>query len=101
MIVRFEGADKLNAKLKQMVSRCPTECARFMRMESELVKGRIKHLTPVDTGRLRNAWSSTVSGNSATIFNNVYYSPFVEFRAPRKNSRQVHGRSRPRRAHAP
>ena len=79
MMIKFEGSEQLNSALKKMVAQCPREITRFMRMESELVKRRAKMNTPVDKGRLRNAWSSEVSGATATIFNNVFYSPFVEF----------------------
>lgn len=79
MIIKFEGAEKLNAALKRMVKQCPREINLFMRKEAELVKGRVKRLTPVDTGRLRNAWSSNVMGATAEIFNNVEYAPYVEF----------------------
>lgn len=79
MMIKFVGAEALNNKLKQMVAKCPTEMTRFMKMEAEVVKGRTKGLTPIDTGRLRNSWSSTVSGHEATIFTNTYYAPFVEF----------------------
>lgn len=77
MMIKFQGSEQLNAKLKQMVSKCPTEITRFMKMESELVKRRAKGLTPVDTGRLRNSWSSTVAGATAEIFTPVFYAPFV------------------------
>lgn len=76
MHIKFEGAEKLNAALKRMVKQCPREIARFMKMEAEFVKGRVKRLTPVDTGRLRNAWSSNVMGATAEIFNNVEYAPY-------------------------
>ena len=77
MMIKFVGAEKLNAKLKQMVAKCPREMKRFMQMEAEVVKGRTKGLTPVDTGQLRGGWNSNVSGLEAIIYNNVYYSPFV------------------------
>lgn len=79
MYIKFDGGDKLNAALNRMAKQCPVEIARFMKQEAEKVKRRVKLATPVDSGRLRNAWSSTVSGSTATIFNNVYYAPFVEF----------------------
>lgn len=102
MEIRFVGADKLNAKLKQMVAKCPTEMQRFMKMESELVKGRTKGLTPVgDTGRLRGGWYSNVSGLEAIVYNNVYYSPFVEFRSQDCRMGARHRQSAARSTHAP
>lgn len=79
MRIEFKGADKLNAALKKIAAQCPREMARFMAMEAELVKDRVKNKTPVDTGRLRNSWSSTVSGTTAEIFTPVEYAPYVEF----------------------
>ncbi len=79
MRIEFQGAKELNARLKQMVAQCPKEFSRFMKMETELVKGRVKLKTPVDTGYLRESWQSTVGGCEGTIYNNVHYSPFVEF----------------------
>ena len=79
MHIKFAGADKLNAALKRMAANCPKEFSRFMRMEAEKVKGRVKNKTPVDTGRLRNSWTSTVSGATAEIFTPVEYGGYVEF----------------------
>ena len=80
MLIKFEGAEKLNARLQQMTAQCPQECSRFMKMESELVKGRVKMKTPVDTGHLRNSWSSQLlSPYSAEIYNNTHYAPYVEY----------------------
>ena len=88
MRIEFEGAKQLNAALKKIAANCPKEIARFMRMEAELVKGRVKAKTPVDTGRLRNSWTSTVSGNTAEIFTPVEYAPYVEF----GHRVKIHGR---------
>lgn len=79
MQIKFMGAERLNAKLREMAARCPREMARFMAQEAEVVKNRTKALTPVDTGRLRGSWTSTVSGNTAEIFTAVHYAPYVEF----------------------
>lgn len=79
MNIKFEGAKELNAKLRQMAAQSPYEIERFMRMEAEKVKGRVKLLTPVDKGVLRPAWSSNVNGATAEIFNNTEYAPYVEF----------------------
>ena len=79
MHIKFAGADKLNAALKKIAANCPKEIARFMASEAEKVKGRVKAKTPVDTGRLRQSWTSTVSGNTAEIFTPVEYAPYVEF----------------------
>ncbi len=88
MRIEFKGADKLNAALKKIAANCPKEIARFMASEAEKVKGRVKNKTPVDTGRLRQSWTSTVSGNTAEIFTPVEYAPYVEF----GHRVKIHGR---------
>lgn len=88
MRIEFKGTDKLNAALKKIAANCPKEIARFMASEAEKVKGRVKAKTPVDTGRLRNSWTSTVSGNTAEIFTPVEYAPYVEF----GHRVKIHGR---------
>ena len=72
--IKFEGAKELNAALKRMIKDYPKERDRFLRYEAEKVKGRAKKLTPVDTGRLRNAWHRTEpAGGSIEIYDNVEY----------------------------
>lgn len=78
--LKFEGLGKLNRKLTKAAAQLPHEKLRFLAQEAELVKARTKLLTPVDTGRLRAAWSSTEpAGESVTIYNNTEYAPYVEF----------------------
>ena len=71
--LKFEGLDKLNAKLKKAAAKVKPEQQRFLRMESEILKSRAKALTPVDTGYLRNSWQSEVNGDSALVGNNTEY----------------------------
>ena len=80
MNIRFEGLDKLNAKLRSALTRYPIEAQKLLSYEAEVVKARTKLLTPVDTGQLRNSWQSTdPTPSEVTIYNNVEYAPYVEF----------------------
>ena len=77
--LKFQGLEKLNAKLRKAAAKCPQEKMRLLSMEGEILIGRTKMLTPVDTGNLRNSWQKEMSGDSVEVGNNVEYSPFVEF----------------------
>lgn len=77
--LKFEGIEKLNRALSKAASQFPRERIRFLQQEAQLVNGRAKLNTPVDTGYLRSQWSSTEpAGDSVSIFNNVEYAPYVE-----------------------
>lgn len=46
----------------------------------ELLLGRVKNLTPVDTGALRNAWKRTrPQDGSIEVYNNTEYAGHVEW----------------------
>lgn len=75
----IEGLDKLVKDLERAATRVPNAKQQFLTREAALVRGRAMKNTPVDTGLLRGSWKQTpVSGNSVTIYDNVYYSVFVE-----------------------
>ena len=76
----IEGLDKLVADLEKAAARVPNAKQKFLAMEAGLLKGRAMRNTPVDTGLLRGSWKQTPpSGNSVTVYDSVYYAPFVEF----------------------
>lgn len=78
--ITFTGSKELNEKLAKIARELPRECERFLRQETKKVKGRVKNLTPARTGRLRNAWVSRMHGSyESEIFNNTYYSIYVEY----------------------
>lgn len=80
MRIEFDGAKELNQKLKSVARKYPRERDIFLRGEAELLLGRVKPLTPVDTGRLRYAWQRTEPiGGSVDVYNNTEYAMFVEF----------------------
>lgn len=78
--LKFEGLDRLNRALSKAAAQLPKERIRFLQQEAELVKGRTKLKTPVDTGYLRNQWSSTApAGEEVEIYNNTEYAAHVEY----------------------
>lgn len=78
--LKFEGLDRLNRALSKAAAQLPKERLRFLQQEAELLKSRAKLKTPVDTGRLRAAWSSTEpAGEEVAVYNNTEYAGHVEF----------------------
>lgn len=77
--VKFEGLPELQRRLNAVFTKFPKERANFLRREAELLKGRVKLLTPVDTGFLRNSWERTEpAGDSIEVYDNAEYANFVE-----------------------
>ena len=75
----IEGLDKLVEDLERAATRVPNAKQQFLAKEAGLIRSRVMKNTPVDTGLLRGSWKQTPpSGNSVTIYNNVYYGIFVE-----------------------
>lgn len=75
----IEGLDVLIKDLEKAAARVPRAKQMFLAREAGVLKGRAMRNTPVDTGLLRGSWKQTpVSGNSVTVYDNVYYSVFVE-----------------------
>ena len=78
--LKFEGLDRLNHALSKAAGQIPREKLRFLAQEAQLVSGRAKIKTPVDTGRLRAAWQSTEpTGEEIEVYNNTEYAAHVEF----------------------
>ncbi len=76
--IDFTGAKELNAALKRIAADYPKEYRKFLFKEAESLKSRVKLLTPVDTGHLRNGWHQKTQGYSSTVYNNREYSRYVE-----------------------
>ena len=77
--LKFQGLDKLNAKLRKAAAKCPQEKMRLLSMEGEILIGRTKMLTPVDTGNLRNSWQKEMSGDSVEVGSATEYANYVEY----------------------
>ncbi len=74
------GFDQLEEKLQDILKKSPAIRDRFVAQEAELLLGRVKDNSPVDTGHLRNGWKKTDSeAGSCTVYNNVEYAAHVEF----------------------
>lgn len=74
------GFDQLEEKLQDILKKSPAIRDRFVAQEAELLLGRVKDNSPVDTGHLRNGWKKTDSeADSCTVYNNVEYAAHVEF----------------------
>lgn len=74
------GFDQLEEKFQDILKKSPAIRDRFVAQEAELLMGRVKDNSPVDTGHLRNGWKKTDSeAGSCTVYNNVEYAAHVEF----------------------
>lgn len=74
------GFDQLDAKLQEILDETPKVKNKFVSQQAELLTGRVKDNTPVDTGTLRNGWHRTRAGKgTATVYNNTHYAAHVEF----------------------
>lgn len=75
------GFDQLEGKLQDILEKSPEIRNQFVGQEAELLLGRVKDNTPVDTGNLRdNGWKRTDAVDaSSTVYNNVEYAAHVEF----------------------
>lgn len=76
--LKFEGSKELERALANVAKNFPRERDLFLRQEAELLKGRAKLKTPVDSGRLRAGFESTdVEGDEVTVYNNTEYAAHV------------------------
>ena len=80
MNFHIDGLDKLISDLEKASVKIPDAKRQFLAKEAGLIRSRAMKNTPVDTGLLRNSWKQTPpTDNSVTIFDNVFYAPFVEY----------------------
>lgn len=74
------GFDQLDAKLQSILDQSLAKRNKFVAQQAELLNGRVKDNTPVDTGTLRNGWHrGRVVKGAATVYNNTHYAGHVEF----------------------
>ena len=73
------GFDQLDAKLQSILDQSLAKRNKFVAQQAELLNGRVKDNTPVDTGTLRNGWHrSRAAKGAATVYNNTHYAGHVE-----------------------
>lgn len=74
------GFDQLDAKLQSILDQSLAKRNKFVAQQAELLNGRVKDNTPVDTGTLRNGWHRSLAAKgAATVYNNTHYAGHVEF----------------------
>lgn len=74
------GFDQLDAKLQSILDQSLDKRNKFVAQQAELLNGRVKDNTPVDTGTLRNGWHrGRAAKGAATVYNNTHYAGHVEF----------------------
>lgn len=79
MSFHIDGMDELVRALEKAQTKVPNAKKQFLAKEASILRGRVMKNTPVDTGLLRGSWKQTpVKENSVTVYDNVYYGPFVE-----------------------
>lgn len=79
MNIKIDGLEELAEALEKASAKIPNAKRQFLAKEAGVLRGRAMKNTPADTGLLRGSWKQTQpSGNSVTVYNNVYYGIFVE-----------------------
>lgn len=79
MGIRFDGFDDFIDKLEK-IDGSGVKVNQFVVQEAEMLMGHAKDNTPVDTGRLRNAWRrARAAKGSVTVYNNTDYAAHVEY----------------------
>ena len=79
MNIRIEGLEELAEALEKASAKVPNAKRQFLAKEAAVLRGRAMKNTPVDTGLLRGSWKQTPpSDNSVTVYDNIFYGPFVE-----------------------
>ena len=74
------GFNQLEVKMQEILDKTPNMKNQFVSQQAELLNGRVKDNTPVDTGTLRNGWHRTRAGKgTATVYNNTHYAAHVEY----------------------
>lgn len=82
---RFDGLDEWERRLAQAIDRqYPEEFRRMVIDVAAQLEGLVKEKTPVDTGRLRNAWhigeiKKRRNEYYIEVYNNVDYAEPVEY----------------------
>lgn len=80
MGVVIDGLDDLERKLAEAERRYRGAADRFLKQQAELLLGRVRDNTPVDTSTLRSGWARTQPHNNMIdVYNNTEYAAHVEY----------------------
>ena len=80
MGVVIEGLDELERKLAEAELRHRGAADRFLKQQAELLLGKVRGNTPVDTSALRTGWARTQPENGTiSVYNNTKYAAHVEY----------------------
>lgn len=80
---------KLSSKIDKMVGNRNSQLNKKVAMYA---LRKVKQLTPVDTGALRNSWQVAIKGNKVILYNNMEYAPYIEFGRITKDGRFIEGK---------
>lgn len=75
--IKVKGLDNLINKLGKLDNKL--DKSLILEKVANKVKENAKELCPVDTGKLKNSIDLRMNDNSAEIYTNVHYAPYVEF----------------------
>lgn len=79
-MIKIDGLDELGKRLETIARDYPQKRDAFLAQEAEMLAGRTKRNTPVDSGHLRNAWKRTAAHEGRVeVYNNIEYAAHVEW----------------------
>ena len=80
MSLEIDGIAELGRRMQEIAQRFPEERDKFLKQEAELIIGRAKYNTPLDTGTLRGSWKRTApTAGQIEVYNNTEYAAHVEY----------------------
>ena len=80
MGVEISGLDEFEKMLADAEKRQRGAVNTFLKMEAELLLGKVKNETPTDTHELKNNWArSDPNGGMVVVYNNTDYADHVEY----------------------
>lgn len=80
--IKIKNVDSLINRLEKLENKL--DKSEILKKIAEKIKATAKELCPVDTGKLKNSIDYRIKENSAEIYTNVHYAPYVEFGTGRR-----------------
>ena len=81
-LIFIDNTDEIIEKLEREI---PIALEEIVREMEHLVREKY---VPVDTGRLKNSFRHKVKGDTAEVYTNVEYAPYVEFGTSKNSEKQ-------------